>query len=218
VSEESELAHPQAGGGMTHERPVSVWICAVLSLLALTGFVGHNDQPQAKLHVSPQTTRLKVGEVTTLDLMVAQVHGLYGIEVHLRFDPEAIEIVDADPTREGIQLDPGVLPTPDFVVQNQADNNAGIIDYAVTQLPPREPGGGTGVVARITLRAKQSSISDIQFQEFLLADTTGDNIDALTQAGQIRVHGYSPWILGAAGGIVAILAIGGIGFTLKKVK
>jgi hypothetical protein len=201
---------------MTHQRPVSIWICTVLSLLALTGFVRHSDQPQTRLHVSPQATRLEVGDTTTLDLAIAQVRDLYGIEVHLRFDSEAIEIVDADPAQDGIQLEPGTLPTPDFVVQNQADNDTGTIDYAVTQLPPRKPGEGAGVIARITLRAKQSSVSDIHFQEFLLADTNGSNIDAISQDGQIRVRGYSLWILGTAAGLVAILTIGGIAFTIKR--
>jgi len=201
---------------MTHNRPVSVWICTVLSLLALTGFVRHHDRPQAKLYVSPQATRLKVGGVTTLDLAIAQVRELYGIEVHLRFDPGAIEIVDTDPAQDGIQLEPGTLPTPDFVVQNQADNDTGTIDYAVTQLPPRKPGEGTGVVARITLRARQSSVSDIHFQEFVLADTNGSNIAAVSQDGQIRVKGHSPWILGTAVGAVAILTIAGIGFIIKR--
>ncbi len=198
---------------MTTKKPAGIWICAALLLLASTGFVRHNDPPQARLHVSPQATRLKVGDITTLDLTIAQVRELYGIEVHLRFDAEALEVVDADPSQDGIQIEPGTLPTPDFVVQNQADNDTGTINYAVTQLPPRKPGEGAGVVARITLRAKQSSVSDIHFQEFLLADTNGSNIDAVSQDGQIRVQGYSLWILGAAAGAVAILIIG---FIIKR--
>ena len=200
---------------MTHKRPVSVWICTVLSLLALTGFVRHSDQPQAKLHVIPQATRLKVGDITTVDLAIAQVRELGGIEVHLIFDPQVIAIVDADPVQEGIQLEPGTLPTPDLVVQNQADNDAGTIDYAVTQLPPRKPGEGAGIVARITLQAKQSSVSAIQFREFLLADTNGSSIAAVSQDGQIRVQGYSLWILGVVAGVVAIVIIAGIGFLIK---
>jgi hypothetical protein len=149
-------------------------------------------------------------------LTITQVRELYGIEVHLRFDTEAIEIVDANPARDGIQLEPGTLPTPDFIVQNQADNDTGTIDYAVSQLPPRKPGEGAGVVARIALRAKKPSVSDIHVQEFLLADTKGGKLDAISQDGQIRVQDYSLWILGAAAGAVAILAIGGIVFTIKR--
>ena len=201
---------------MIHKRSVTVWLCTVLPLLALTGFVRHGDPPQARLYVGPQATRLRVGDTTTLDLTIAQARKLYGIEIHLEFDPEAIEIVDADPAQEGIQLKPGTLPTPDLVVQNQADNDAGTIDYAVTQLPPRQPGEGTGVVARITLRAKQSSVSDIHFQEYLLADTNGDNIDAISQDGRIRVQDRSLWILSALAGTIAILTIGSIGFVLKR--
>jgi hypothetical protein len=55
---------------------------------------------------------------------------LYGAEVHLAFDPARLEVQDADPDTEGVQIQAGDFPSPDFVVQNQADNVKGTIDYA----------------------------------------------------------------------------------------
>jgi hypothetical protein len=183
--------------------------------LLLTGFV---YQPSAVLHTNPQTTSLKVGETTTIELMIADIQGLYGAEVHLKFDPEVLEVVDAAPDTDGVQLEPGTLPSPDFVVQNRADNDTGVIDYAVTQLPPSEPGEGSGVIARITFRAIKPSVSSIQFEQFLLADTIGGNIDALPQDGQIKVQSRSSWMLYAAAGATLTLVLGSIGFFVIKRK
>jgi hypothetical protein len=191
------------------------WMWFVVSALLLTGFV---YQPGAVLHTSPQTAQLKVGDTTTIDVMLADVHGLYGVEIHLVFDPEALEVVDAAPDTEGVQLEPGTLPVPDFVVQNEVDNGAGTIDYAVTQLPPSNPGEGSGVVARVTFRAKKPSVSLVRFEQFLLADTIGGNIDARPQDGQIKVQRRSLWMLYATAGATLALVVGGIGYLVIRRK
>jgi hypothetical protein len=157
-----------------------------------------------------------VGDTTTVDLMLADVRGLYGAEIHLRFDPEALRVIDAAPDTDGVQLEPGTLPTPDFVVQNEADNDTGKIDYAVTQLPPSKPGEGSGTIARITFQAIKPSVSSLQFEQFLLADTIGGNIDALPQDGQITVQSHSAWLLYAMIGATMACVIGGIGYLVKR--
>jgi hypothetical protein len=185
----------------------------VLGALALAGFV---IQPvQATLQLVPQTVQLDVDATTVLDLAITQVSGLYGIEAHLRFDPEILEIVDADPTREGVQLEAGTFPTPDFVALNQVDNAAGTIDYAVTQLSPREPLDGSGVVARITVRAKQPSTTLVEIEKFILTDTSAGIIDAVGENGEIRVRQGVPWLLVGAGGALLLLIVGGVGYAIS---
>jgi hypothetical protein len=185
--------------------------------LTLVGFIPSAEQP-AILQVSPPNSRIRVGQRAIIELTVDQVSGIYGAEIHLRFDPKVLQVVDADPGQEGTQLELGTLPSPDFVVQNRADNTAGTIDYAVTQLPPTQPGQGEGVIARVTFEAKQAAVSQVQFEQFVLADTEGRNIVAVAQNGQIQVANTSTWILGAAIGLpLAFLAIG-IGWILNKRK
>jgi hypothetical protein len=149
--------------------------------------------------------------------MLADVEGLYGAEVHLSFDPKAVQVVDAAPDTDGVQLEPGTLPSPDFVVQNQVNNDTGTIDYAVTQLPPSEPGTGSGVIARITFQALKPSVSVVRFEQFLLADTIGGNIDALPEDGQIQVQSRSRWAIYAAAAAALALALGSIGYlTIRR--
>jgi hypothetical protein len=195
-------------------------ICLLIatSFLILTGFTWNPAQPQTVLKVTPQTLKVKVGERTTVDLAVEQVSELYGAEVHVKFDPDVLQVVDTDPAQEGVQIEPGTLPIPDFVVQNTADNQVGTIDYASTQLPPNKPGKGNGVVARITFQAKKVAVTSIQFDQFLLADTMGGSIQAVPQHGQVRVLGTPVWIFGVAAGLVVLGMGGGIGLVLMRGK
>jgi hypothetical protein len=174
------------------------------------------DQSAATLQVVPQVTQLVVGESSTLDLAIDEIADLYGVEIHLRFDPEALEVVDADPSTAGIQVQSGTFPAPDFVVQNQADNDAGTIDYTVVQLPPNEPGRGSGVAALITLRAKQPAVSRIEIEGFLLADTAGRSIGAVHRDGQVKIRRAVPWIPLAATGTALVLAFAGVGYAVHK--
>ena len=103
----------------THRRLLAALLVTV-SLFALTGFTSYLAQPQTMIKVAPQTLKVRVGEETTIELALEKVSRLYGAQLHLRFDPEVLEVVDADPSQDGIQIEPGTLPAPDFIVQNAA--------------------------------------------------------------------------------------------------
>ena len=68
-----------------------------------------------------------------------------------------VEVVDADPAREGVQFTPGTFPQPDFVARNVADNEAGTLRYVITQVHPTEPASGDGVLFTVQFRAQADS-------------------------------------------------------------
>ena len=172
---------------------------------------------QTVIKLIPQEERIQIHKETTVDLTVEQVSELYGAQILIRFDPTVLEVVDADPAKEGVQVQPGTLPSPDFIVQNMADNQAGTIDYALTSLPPSKPSNGDGVIAHITFRAKKAAVSQLIVEQALLADTTGGSIEATSQHGQIRVTSGSIWLLAIGGGLAALLVIGGgIGYIVTR--
>jgi hypothetical protein len=183
----------------------SLWIACLC--LVLCGSKGHIQQPQAVLRVSPSSSRVLVGRKTTISLVIEQVSGLYGAQIRLRFDPAIVEVVDADFAQEGVQAQQGAFPTPDFVVQNAADNITGTIDYAVTQLQPNKPSEGQGTICSVTLLGKKAGVSPIQIEEFLLADTAGTSIGAVSQNGVIQVRPSPPWLLFAAIGLAILVLI-----------
>jgi len=124
---------------------------------------------------------------TEVAIRIENVTRLYGVEVHLTFDPNHLEIQDADPDKPGVQLQTGTFPAPDFVVQNQADNLQGTIDYAVSQLAPREAVDGGGVLATIAVKTKGEGSSRLPFIGAKLANPDGQQIPVQTLDGEIVI-------------------------------
>ena len=137
--------------------------------------------------IDPAWQRIGPEGTTEVAIRIENVPRLYGVEVHLTFDPSYLEIQDADPDKPGVQLQTGTFPAPDFVVQNQADNVQGTIDYAVSQLAPREPVDGGGVLATITVKTKGEGTSRLAFTGAKLANPDGQQIPAETLDGEVVV-------------------------------
>ena len=137
--------------------------------------------------IDPAWQRIGPEGTTEVAIRMDNVTHLYGVEVHLTFDPTYLEIQDADPDKAGVQLQTGSFPAPDFVVQNQADNVQGTIDYAVSQLAPREPIDGGGVLATITVKTKGEGSSRLAFTGAKLANPDGQPIPAETLDGEVVV-------------------------------
>jgi hypothetical protein len=162
--------------------------------------------------------RLQIDETARIDLAIDQVSGLYGAELHLKFDPNVIEVVDAQPDQAGIQIEAGSMPIPDLVVLNVVDNEKGTIDYAATQLPPNQPGTGSGVIASLNVRAKKATSTEIQIDQLLLANTDGKSIEATSTHGQIKIVSNLSWLPFVVGGTL-LLGLGtGLGLLVIKRK
>jgi hypothetical protein len=125
----------------------------------------------ASLGFEPPEATWSVGGSFTLDIMVFEVSDLYGIELELSFEPTTVEVVDADLGTSGIQIQPGVCPSPDFVALNEVDNSTDTIIYAATSLSPSPPCDGGGVIASITFHGLVEGSSPVNFSSWLLSDT-----------------------------------------------
>jgi len=113
---------------------------------------------------------------------------VYGIELHLRFEPALVEVVDADPPKSGVQVQAGSLFSARqiFAAMNAADNAAGRIEYAVTLMG--EPQGVTqgGSVILITFRGRAAGVATIAL-EALASDAGGSPIPAVVEGGTLSV-------------------------------
>jgi len=119
---------------------------------------------------------------------IGDISGLYGAELRLSFNPDVLQVVDADAVISGTQITPGQVPYPDFVAKNEADNAVGTVWYAVTQLSPREPVSGSGTMATARLRAKAAGTGNIRISFAQLAGADGLEIPLSVGAGsEIRV-------------------------------
>ena len=62
--------------------------------------------------VSPASTEVVIGTTTTVDIRVENVTNLFGVEVHLSFDPALLEVEDANAGQAGVQIAPGPFLNP----------------------------------------------------------------------------------------------------------
>jgi hypothetical protein len=140
-------------------------------------------EPAASLlWLNPAVASAPVGNATVLDLQLSDITNVYGAQMELAFDPTVLEVV-------GSAVTPGTCPQPDFVVTNTADNVAGTIDYAVTQLNPTPPCDG-GVAASIERLCKlEHAGTTVSITSSLISDPDGMSIEHSTQNATVECVG-----------------------------
>jgi hypothetical protein len=111
----------------------------------------------------------------TVELRVEGVRDVWAAEVHMRFDATNWQVVDVDPIRPGVQIEPGeflsTAPPYGFVVARDADNEAGTIEYVVGLLRASQPASGSGTLARMIFEpVTESPEQDWSITSATLAD------------------------------------------------
>jgi hypothetical protein len=140
----------------------------------------------------PATQTIAAGATTTVAFHVADVDSLYGYQAEIAFDPAVLEVVDADAGTTGIQVALGTWLEPDFVFLNKADNSAGTITLALSQLAPSLAVSGSGDLVTITFRGLAMGVSSIRFTDLTLANIDSEVIAITHQDAQLVVSGGTP--------------------------
>lgn len=115
---------------------------------------------QATIFLAGPETAVAGGQFN-LEVQASNYSGLYGFQVQLNFDRSKLQVVDADPEAEGVQIRPGSIFSG-YTVQEVAHavyNDAGTIIYAVTLAGAGEGVSGTEPVglAEITFAVTGSA-------------------------------------------------------------
>jgi LysM repeat protein len=169
------------------------WISLASLLAALFAMpAGHGMAQGTRVFIDPPTREVAVDATTQVDVRIENVSSLYAFEVHLTFAPALLEVVDADPGTDGVQIQPGTFLSPDYVAQNVVNQADGKIDFAVTQMAPHEPVSGSGILVTVTFKGEAAGDSDITVG-VLLSDRDGGPISAGTQGGRITVTTGPTW-------------------------
>lgn len=148
--------------------------------------------------ISPTLTALPaIGKTAEVHVRIEDVSRFYGGHVIVQFDPAVLRVRDADPrpSAPGVQVRPGDFldPVNRYELVNKADNTAGTIEYAVTQLYPATARTGSGVLATIIFEGKGPGSSPAHISLVELGDDTWPNpqpIPAATQDGQVTVNAH----------------------------
>jgi hypothetical protein len=163
-------------------------LSAILAILWLVASAaGAAGQAGAIVRPDPVSLGLVPGAEGTLKLVFENVTDLYGLEVHLSFDPTIVEVVDADASKPGVQILTADWLKGAFVPANQADNVLGKIEFAATLLNPAPPVSGSNSFATVTFKAKQNGASPVKIDKVILATRDAAVIESLVRDGVIGV-------------------------------
>ncbi|MFH1963116.1 MAG: carboxypeptidase regulatory-like domain-containing protein [bacterium] len=106
----------------------------------------------ASLSIEPQSINPTINSIFTVRVRVADVKDLAVAELHLEFNPDVLEVVDADVDTPDTQIIPGDFPAKAGTIKNQVNNQTGRIDFTSYLLSGAA--SGSGVLAVISFRAK----------------------------------------------------------------
>ena len=169
------------------KRVLHIFCMAVL----LVGMVGITGSPVLAadpiVKVNPSSAQIDVGQTVTVYVEVSGISNLFAIEIHMGFDPNVVEVIDADAGTAGVQVGHGDFLKVEFVAQNAADNAVGKIDYAVTQMGSESGKDGNGKLAVITFKGKATGSSNITINQVLASDPSATQVTVTTSNGTVTV-------------------------------
>jgi hypothetical protein len=183
------VARGRRGAGRIGRRAIGV-TGAVASLLVAVAAAWSPPPAALAQTAAPVTIGDHVvgeGETIAVAVRVNDIEDLYAIDIGLSFDPTVVEVVDTNPGKSGIQSQPGSFLDDGLAVRNEADNDAGTIWYAATQLHPSRPKSGSGALLVVTFRGLKAGVSPLAFTQVAFAERDGDLVPLTTTDGTIRV-------------------------------
>jgi len=139
--------------------------------------------------IDPSSAEVDIGDTTTVDVRIEDVTGLAIAEMFVIFDPDVLEVVDADPDTSGVQVEIGSFLGADVVVtENDVDQDAGEIFFSQVASDTVD---GSGILASITFQGKAAGTSDvsIDIDDLYLLDSADQAIEASVEDGSITVAG-----------------------------
>lgn len=165
-------------------RFVYLLACVVLVCLMLPS-AALSQIPQPALGFWPGFSFLPVGRVADIQVRATSFVGLYGCQIEVRYDPTALEVQDADPNTEGIQVSAGdvFVGSNAFIALNTVDPQEGVIRFAAALLDPAPPIHGSATMMRVRFKALRPGPTMIRFGEVIPVDSRARVIDARLDDG-----------------------------------
>lgn len=144
-----------------------------------------NAAQAGAIHVEPASAAIEVGDTVTVDVVLSDGAGYYGLELELAFDAGVVAVPSAEvePVWEVFDA------AHHWTVRNEVDNASGTVHYAVTNLRPAEPFTGTGRVCSITFTGVDPGRTALEVIRAEGSTRDGEPLHPATMDGEIVVAG-----------------------------
>ncbi len=116
------------------------------------------------------------GATVQVPVSIRGVDGLYGVDFTLTFDPDRVQVEDADAAMEGVQAALGNFLDPGLLLFNIADNQAGTLHFTMAQYNPSEAKSGSGILLVITFTGIAPGESPLTMSAVSLSNREGEEI------------------------------------------
>jgi hypothetical protein len=161
-------------------KPIKLFLIMMFILpLVPAGIPSAIAAGSARLNLHSESSTIKLGDETIVEIRVKDMASVYGAEFALSFDPEVLEVVDSDVQASGVQIASGEffdLSKNHFPLQNHADNSEGSVRYAVSMLNPAPSAQGDGAMAKIAFRAKSLGQAGVRIETSTFGTRDGEAV------------------------------------------
>jgi hypothetical protein len=167
----------------------STLLSLLLLILLLTALPvrAQTAQQGTRLECSFEVQQVADGEEALLSILIWNVQDLYAYQFELQFNPQVVEVIDADLQRAGDNAVIKDFLPADLVIYNQTDPNLGRVSIGASAAYPTEPVSGSGMLAQVRLRALEPGLAEVGFASFTLADENAGVISAVTSGCSVQV-------------------------------
>ncbi len=126
---------------------------------------------------------------------VRDVEELYAVDLTIRFDPDILQVEDANPDQEGVQ--PGLATFLDagMTLFNEVDNETGTVRFVMSQINPSEGKSGSGNLLVLYFVGKQAGTSPVTVEKVELSNRLGEAIPVSGVDAQIVVSAGAPEVV-----------------------
>lgn len=127
------------------------------------------------------------GERVEVPVEIRDVTDLYAVDLEIRFDPDVIQIEDANPNLDGVQPALGTFLDAGLTLFNSVDNDEGVVRFVMSQVNPSEPKSGNGILLVLYVVGEEEGTSDLEVTTLELSDRFGEAIAVEAVDGSVTV-------------------------------
>jgi hypothetical protein len=140
----------------------------------------------ARLSIEPVESAVEMSDIVTVSVRIDGASELWSAAFSVEYDPELLEVVDADAGMEGVQVAVGP-----FLGQHRANRNFVGVDRGVIEVEHSSRSGpvdGSGVLAQIALRGRAAGTARLEIVDVLLQDDGFQDLPSVAAGGSVEVR------------------------------